>query len=114
LEARVISQGIEHWIESDQGSSKRRVTAGAAPSLCTNQSGQNYLSMTVFIHTKKDSHPTWLTDFLTGNITMSVASVGLLPAQITNLEYRYTAVRTRIERVSGATMNRRTESDRRI
>jgi hypothetical protein len=70
--------------------------------------------MTVFIHTKKDAHPTWLTDFLFGNITMSVASVGLLPAQVTNLEYRYTAVRTRIERVLGATMNRRTESDRRI
>jgi hypothetical protein len=70
LEARIISQWIKHWIESDQGSSKRRVTAGAAPSLCTNQLGQNYLSMTVFIHTKKDARQTWLTDFLSSNITM--------------------------------------------
>jgi hypothetical protein len=37
-----------------------------------------------------------------------------LPAQITNLKYRYTALRTRIGRVSGAAMSPRTESDRRI
>jgi hypothetical protein len=27
--------------------------------------------MTVFIHTKEDAHQTWLTDFLSSNITMS-------------------------------------------
>jgi hypothetical protein len=46
-------------------------TAGAAPSLCTNQTEQNHLSMTVFIHTNKDAHQTWLADFLSSNITIS-------------------------------------------
>jgi hypothetical protein len=50
---------------------QRQSTAGTASSLCTNQIGQNYLFMTVFIHTKKEAHQTWLTDFLSSNITMS-------------------------------------------
>ena len=50
---------------------QRQSTAGAAPSLCTNQTGQNYLSMAVFIHTNKDAHQTWLGDFLSSNITIS-------------------------------------------
>jgi hypothetical protein len=33
--------------------------------------GQNYLSMTAFIHTNKDAHQTWLSDFLFSNITIS-------------------------------------------
>jgi hypothetical protein len=50
---------------------QRQSTAGAAPSLCTNQTEQNDLSMTVFIHTNKDAHQTWLADFLSSNITIS-------------------------------------------
>ncbi len=41
------------------------------------------------------------------------AGIRLLPAQITNLKNRCTAVRSRIERV-GATMSPRSESDWRI
>lgn len=50
---------------------QRQSTAGAAPSLCTNPTGQNYPSMTVPIHTEKDAQQTWLMDFLSSNITIS-------------------------------------------
>jgi hypothetical protein len=50
---------------------QRQSTAGAAPSLCTDETEQNQLSMTVFIHANKDAHQTWLGDFLSSNITVS-------------------------------------------
>jgi hypothetical protein len=38
--------------------------------------------MTILIHTNKDALQTWLADFLSSNIAVSGASVGLLHAQI--------------------------------